>query len=258
GIQAIELAGTLRQMQLDVDIVCDAPHPWAPIVGENVGGLIARVLSSKGIKTHVHAHPTRLEGDGRVQRVLLDNGEVITTDLVVGAIGIAPNKQILRATPIRSETAILADAHGRTNVPEIFAAGECAAIFDPLFDKHRLLQHEHSALATGRLAGRNMAGIEEAYSDVSSFGSIIFNLELAVWGAARLVHHRIVRGSAHEDVPSLLELGVSDKGRVVQVVAAGNAIDRELLPELIRNRVKLDGNEELAKDPAFDLRGLLG
>ena len=99
-------------------------------------------------------------------------------------IGNAPNKQILRATPIRSETAILTDSRGRTNVPEIFAAGECSAIFDPIFAKHRILLYESSSLEIGRLAGRNMAGAEEDYSAVNSFAIEVFNLSMTVWGEA--------------------------------------------------------------------------
>jgi 3-phenylpropionate/trans-cinnamate dioxygenase ferredoxin reductase subunit len=258
GLFGVELAATLRQMHLEVDLVCEEAHPWAALAGENLGGLVGRVLSSRGIKTHVHAHPVKLEGDGRVQRVLLDKGEMIATDLVIGAVGIAPNKQILRGTPIRSETAILVDAHGRTNVPEIFAAGECAAIFDPLFGKHRLLQHESSALETGRLAGRNMAGVEESYSAVNFFGSEIFNLEMVGWGETRLIDHRIVRGKAREDDPDLLEIGVDNAGRIVQVAAVGKAVDRDVLPELVRRGVRVDGHEEMIKDPAFDLRMLVG
>jgi len=42
--------------------------------------------------------------------------------------------------------------------PNVFAAGDCAAIFDPLFAKHRILDHWDNAVITGTLAGRNMAG----------------------------------------------------------------------------------------------------
>lgn len=253
----VELAATLKQMGLEIDLVCYEDHPWASFAGESVGALLGRVLAGKGIKLHLNAHPQRLEGDGRVQRVLLDTGETISTDLVVGAIGNAPNKQILRATPIRSETAILTDAQGKTNVPEIYAAGECAAIFDPIFAKHRILQHESSSLEIGRLAGRNMAGGQESYSAVNWFGSEIFNLSMTTWGEARVVHHRIVRGSPREDDAGLVELGVDSNGRISQIVSAGHVENRDKLPKLIQQRIRLDGNEELIKDPAFDLSTLL-
>lgn len=257
GLLAVELATTVHQMGLGVDIVCPEPGPWRTFTGENISGTVSRFLTNKGISIHADARPIRLEGDGRVQRAVLNNGDSIVTDLVIVSVGIAPNKYLLRGTPIRSETAILTDAECKTNAPEIFAAGECAAIFDPLFEKHRYLKHESSAIETGRLAGRNMAGASEAYSFVNYFGAEIFGLEMAAWGEPRLVHHRIVRGSGNEEDASLVEIGVAGDGRITQIAALGKGINRQLLPNLIRNRVRIDGNEEKIKDPAFNLAELL-
>ena len=52
-----------------------------------------------------------------------------------------------------AEKAILADDHCRTNVANVYAAGDCAAVFDPLIGKHRILDHWDNAQVTGRLAG---------------------------------------------------------------------------------------------------------
>jgi 3-phenylpropionate/trans-cinnamate dioxygenase ferredoxin reductase subunit len=258
GLLGVELAATLTQIGLAVDLVCPDGHVWSRFAGEILGGLMARFLTANGITVHAAARPVRLEGDGRVQRVVLSNGQTLATDLVAAATGVVASKQLLRGTAVSAETAILTDAHCCTSVPGVYAAGDCAAIFDPLFGKHRQLDHWHSAVDTGRVAGRNMAGVDEAYSAVNRFGSDVFGLELAGWGEARLVARRIVRGTPSAENASMVEVGVAADGRVAQVVAVGEAIDRGLLPELVRLRVHVDGNEERIKDPSFGMRGLVG
>ena len=91
----------------------------------------------------------------------------------------------MRNTPIVAEKAILTDEHCRTNVPDIYAAGDCAALLDPLFGKHRMLDHWDNARVTGRLAGRNMAGADEPYNGVNHYFSDVFDLRLNVWGESR-------------------------------------------------------------------------
>ena len=91
-----------------------------------------------------------------MQRVVLDDGSGVACDFAIAAVGININRDLLRGTPIRAETAILVDEHCRTNLEGIYAAGDCAAVFDPLFGKHRLLDHWDNARVTGAIAGTNI------------------------------------------------------------------------------------------------------
>lgn len=254
---AIELAGTLAHLGLRVQLLCDEAHLGGAHLGENAAALVARELGKRNVKVLAGARAARLEGDGRVQRVVLDSGQTLGTDLVVSAVGVVANKQILRTTPIRAENAILVDEHGQTNVPGIYAAGECAAIYDGRFGKHRYLLHEQSALAMGRLAGRNMAGKTESFTTMNYVERRIGDLELFMAGEARFVDHRMVRNSGGEERPALLELGVAADGRLTQIVAVGATGERQILLELLSHRVSLRGQEETVKDPAFDLSALL-
>jgi NAD(P)H-nitrite reductase large subunit len=251
---AVELAATLKQIGLHVDLIC---NELAMLVGESAASMITRALVARDVSVIGNAHPLRFDGDGRVQHVLLDNGQTIATDLVVAAIGGIPNKQLLRTTPIRSENAILADEHCRTNVPNIFAAGECAAVYDPRFAKHRHLLYETNAAETGRLAGRNMAGKDESFAAVNFVEREIFGLPLLIAGEPRLVHHRLVRTGGTEEQPALLEFGLATDDRLAQIVSLGKTADRQILLELIQRRITLMGHEESIKDPNFDIKNLV-
>src|SRR5205814_98221 len=166
------------------------------LAGEATGRFLTRYLENRGVVVHTHSLTERLEGDGRVQRAVLNDGNSITCDFAVAAVGIMVNRELLRATPIAAEKAILVDDHCRTSIPDIYAAGDCAAVFDPLFDKHRLIDHWDNARVTGAIAGANMAGDESVkYDGVNSFDSQVFDLTLQAFGEGRLVDRRLVRGT---------------------------------------------------------------
>jgi hypothetical protein len=120
-----------------------------------------------------------------------------------------------------------------------------------------VLDHWDNAIVTGRLAGRNMAGIEEPYSSVNYFFSDVFDLSLSAWGDSRHIDRRLLRGTPNVDAPDFVEFGIGADGRIVQVLAIGHQGEDEVLRELIARRVRVNGNEELLKDPKTDLRRLL-
>jgi 3-phenylpropionate/trans-cinnamate dioxygenase ferredoxin reductase subunit len=252
GLLGVELAGSLTQLELAVDLVSSS-HPWDHFAGENTGKFLSLLLQKHGVRVHAGARPERLEGDGRVQRVILNDGTTLHCDFAVVAIGAAANKELVRNTPIGVGRAILVDEHCRTNVPHIYAAGDCAALLDPLFGKHRVMDHWDNAVVTGRLAGRNMAGIDEPYAETNRFRTNVFDLDVTVWGEPRLVDRRLLRGTPNVDAPAFSEIGVAADGRVAQVVAVGKVTEHDALRELVSRRFAINGNEERIKDPASPL-----
>jgi NAD(P)H-nitrite reductase large subunit len=257
GVLGVELAATLTRLGLSIDLICGPTHPWRKFVGENTGKLITHHLEQHGVRVHSSHRPERLEGDGRVQRIVLSNEQTVVCDLAISAVGALANKEILRGTPITAEKAILTDDHCRTNVEGIYAAGDCAAVFDPLFAKHRLIDHWANARITGAIAGANMAGGDLAYDIVNSFSTNVFGLNVTSWGEPRLVDRRHVRGNVSIDAPDYVEIGVASDGRISQVISVGPKGEDELLMQLVKQRVQIDGNEEEIKDPARPLSEFL-
>ena len=257
GLLGVELAATLTGLGLAVHLVVAGPHPWKKFAGESVGNFLVRYLEQHQIKVILNAEAKSLEGDGRVQRVVLTDGQIVPCDFVVAAIGVLPNRDILRGTPLSGERAILVDEHCRTNVPDIYAAGDCAAMFDPLFGKHRQLDHWDSAIATGTIAGHNMAGVDTAYEGVSHFTSEVFDLRLGVWGEGRHVDRHILRGLPASETPDLIELGIAADGRIAQVLALNHGTEDNTLKELVRRRFNVIGKEDQLRDPQIKLEHLL-
>jgi 3-phenylpropionate/trans-cinnamate dioxygenase ferredoxin reductase subunit len=257
GILAMELAQSLGQLDLSVDLVVAAPHPWQQFAGESAGKAILHAIEKNGVKVHLLTDAVAVEGSGRAQRIVLSSGQTLICDFIVAAVGHIPAKDLLRGTPIEGERAILTDARCRTNLPDIFAAGDCAAMLDPLFGKHRQLDGWDSALLTGTLAGQNMAGLEKPFSTVSHFSSEAFGLSLKVWGDARQVDHRIVRVARAESGIDLIEIGVAQDGRVAQILSLNHSSEDAELQELVHRRFQVKGHEDALRDGTQPLASIL-
>ncbi len=256
GLLGVELAGTFAHCGLGVDLIVARDYPLHRYAGEATGKFTLRSLAGAGVVVHVNSRAAAIEGDGRAQHVTLSGGERLDCDFAVAAVGTLIQKEPLRGTPITAERAILVDEHCRTSVPNIYAAGDCAAVMDPLFGKHRLVEHWDGAVETGRIAGLNMAGIDTSYEYVSRFDSQIFDVPMTVWGEGKLVNHRLIRETTRAG--AFVEIGVATDGRVAQVIRIGEADDELSLRQLVLRRFPVTGLEERLKGGSLPLSTILG
>jgi NADPH-dependent 2,4-dienoyl-CoA reductase/sulfur reductase-like enzyme len=255
GLLGVEVAASLAQVGMAVDLIQSHATPWPKIAGELTGRFVARRLRNVGVRVRENARATRLEGDGRVQRVVLDDGSTLPCDFAVAAVGVRPSRELLRNTPIAAESAILVDARGCTSEPNVYAAGDCCAILDLRFGKHRHSTHWRHAAAVGRVCGLNMAGGDATYDEATYYTTEIAGLSVHVWGDGRFVHHRLMRGNALNDEGEFAEMGVDEAGRVAQVIAVGRAGEHAAYESLVRDRATTVGEEEKFKNPDTTLSG---
>ena len=222
GALGLEIAGSLLQAGLAVDLAMSGVHPWNHLVGVATGRCLALYLENRGVHLHANARAQRLEGDGRVQRVELSDGQSIPCDFAVAAVGLHINMDILRGTPLAAENAILVNDQCVTNVSNIFAAGGlCRGSRDELFGKHRLSRPCDTAAETGKIAGANMAGGDEKYEGLEP----VRRRDTGFWaspagGEAKQVDRRIISaGRRMPDSPDFIEIGVAKDGRIAQIIA---------------------------------------
>jgi NAD(P)H-nitrite reductase large subunit len=90
--------------------------------------------------------------------VRLSNGQVIEADLVITATGVRPNIGFLENSGIRCLVGVLTDEHLQTNVPGIYAAGDCAEAFDKVSGRTIVSAIQPNAAEQARTAALNMAG----------------------------------------------------------------------------------------------------
>src|ERR1035437_4209196 len=159
GLQACE-AFLARGMR--VTVVAASPHLLSQMVDAKAGRRLADLFRAHGVDVRTNCDAVEVVGDGRVEAVRLNNGELLAADLVLVAKGIVPNVEWLRGSGIRIGRGISVDLSGRTSVPSIFAAGDCAEAPDPLTGRLSLSGIWPVAYEMGRAAGSTAVGIERA------------------------------------------------------------------------------------------------
>lgn len=134
GVLGSEIAATLRTRGLDVDLVDPLPQPLCRVVGEQVGAFVADLHRTHGVGLHLGASVAGLDqdpGSGAVSGVRLDDGTRWDTDLVVAAVGGAPDTGWLDGSGLALDGGVAVDQYGAASVPGVWAVGDLAAVADP-------------------------------------------------------------------------------------------------------------------------------
>ena len=108
----------------------------------------------------------------------LDHAEAesIAVDHVVAGLGILPNVALAEQAGLTADNGIVVDDLLITSAPDVYAAGDVAAFFNPALGRRMRVEHEDNANTMGRLAGRNMAGAAAPYDHLPFFYSDLFDL----------------------------------------------------------------------------------
>ena len=197
GFIGSEVAASLRQLGVAVTAVFPGKFPLASVLGPEMGETMAGIHTGAGVTLMPNETVDRLEGSNRVERSVLKSGRSIDCDLVIVAVGIEPNTELMRGTEIAVDNGILVDASCRTTVADVFAAGDVANHLHPLFGRVRV-EHYNNAEKQGAAAARSMLGSDAPYDYLYTFWSDQYEHKLEYVGHARTWDQFVIRGSLEE------------------------------------------------------------
>jgi NADPH-dependent 2,4-dienoyl-CoA reductase/sulfur reductase-like enzyme len=185
GYIGLEVVENLRRLGMEVNLVQRGERLFTSVDVE-IAAPIDEELGRHGVDLSLCDGVVRAceGGHGRVESVSTSQGEV-PADLVILAIGVRPNVELARtASVVIGETgAIAVDDRLRTNVPGVYAAGDCAEHFHRLLGRPAWVPLGTHANKQGRIAGRNVAGGDEAFAGIVGTAiTRVFNLQVARTG----------------------------------------------------------------------------
>lgn len=165
GYIGLEIAENLKLQGIRPFVLDMAPQVL-PGFDAEMASFVEEKLADAGIPVVTGVKVTGIEGNGKVEKVLTDK-RAYKTDLVVLSAGIRPNTSFLEGTGIEMfKGTILTDELGQTNLPDIYAAGDCAMVHNVVTGKPAWSPMGSTANIAGRLIARNMAGKEFRYKGV--------------------------------------------------------------------------------------------
>ena len=252
----VELAVALRELGLSVKLLMMEKYPWQNLIPEPVGNYLTNILEENGVSVYTEEKVVEISGEnGLATSIVTENGKIYEGDLFGIGIGIKLNIDFLKDSGIKIEKGVIVNEYLETNIDDVYAAGDIAEFNDLVLGTTHLTGHIESAQFQGRTAGRNMAGAQEAFSQVTAYDTEIFGNMLMFIGACDYGDEYIIRESEGEPRASF---SFKDGKLVGALLIKPGGKDVRAVRELIEmSGISLGEYKEKFADVDIDLMGFL-
>jgi 3-phenylpropionate/trans-cinnamate dioxygenase ferredoxin reductase subunit len=185
GWIGLEVAAAARSYDNAVTVVEPQPTPLFGVLGQELGARFAALHRAQGVDLFTDTTVREFRGaKGRVESVVTDAHAGLPADLVVVGVGALPRTELAAAAGLEVDNGIVADHALRTSAPDVFAAGDVASSFRPLYGRHVRVEHWANALHSGPAAARSMLGQEVTFDRVPYFFTDQYDLGMEYSGLA--------------------------------------------------------------------------
>ena len=262
GSIAMKAVQNFNKIGLNISIIEKASHLWPIGFDRKAAKIIEDRIKEAGINIYLNAEVIRFKSnEGKVCSVILKNQKEIPADIVIITIGIKPNVEFLKGSNILINNGIYVDKYLRTNIPNIYAAGDIALTYDPLYKTQILHPTWGNAKKQGKIAAKNMTGKHVEYDGTIPIQSI-----------KAFEYRAIVAGITHSkytyDEISLVSFQkgsvrkfVINKGNLIGVLLLGKNLDKKKLKPIIKkavyNNVNVEEFENELLNENFNLEKLI-
>ncbi|AXP06356.1 pyridine nucleotide-disulfide oxidoreductase [Pseudomonas fluorescens] len=239
---AMEVASSLRKRELNVTVVARHPVPFAAQLGESVGQAILARHRANGVVYRCDSEAARIEGAGKVEAVVLDNGQRLAADLVIIGVGVRPATEPFAQLPREQDQSLSVDA-GMRVADGLWAVGDIATF--PLNGQPQRIEHWRLAQQQARIAAANMLGGDERYLDVPFFWTYHFGKRYDYLGHAERWDEVEFKGTP-EHPPFIALLGKD--GLVAAAVACDEGRAMAALAQRMKQPLPVDEAWRLIRD----------
>jgi NADPH-dependent 2,4-dienoyl-CoA reductase/sulfur reductase-like enzyme len=231
GFIGMEVSASLRQIGKDVSLVHLSRWLFEQLGVEQLSDELAALYEANGVDLVLGHEIDAFHGDGTLEAVTTKNGRRVEADLAVVGIGVEPVTDFLEGSGIELDNGIVVNERFETNVPDVYAAGDVANFFDPLFGRRRRIEHWSNANYQGTEVGKVLAGADTGYDTVSTFFTEIFGITMNIFGDARRDAHVVVHGTLVEGMYALYGDGREE------VVGALAVSQSDAVEELLKQQI---------------------
>jgi len=194
GYIGLETAATARHLGCAVTVLEMADRLMNRVVAADVSEYFSREHAAQGVDIVCNARVARLEGRGRVQRVVCADGTVHEADLLVVGVGAVANMQLAAEAGLECGNGIVVDEYCRTSDGAIYAAGDCTNHPSPRFGMRVRLESVDNAFEQAKAAALNMLGRPTVHDRVPWFWSDQFDNKLLIVGLSQGHDRQVLRG----------------------------------------------------------------
>ncbi|MBY0258584.1 FAD-dependent oxidoreductase [Methylobacterium sp.] len=171
GLLGLEAAVGLARLGVDTTLLHVMDRLMERQLDHAAAGLVKRAMEARGVRVLLKADTAAIEGEGRVERLVLSDGTVLPADLVVMSVGVRPNVALAQNAGIETARGIKVDDRMQSSDARIYALGECAehrgqvyGLVEPAYEQaealsRHLVGEEASYLGTALSTSLKVSGL---------------------------------------------------------------------------------------------------
>ena len=255
GLLGIDLAAICGAQDVNAHYLMRGNAWWRYALSVDGAEIIHDALRERNVTPVFDSGVDHFEtdDDGRVVGAVDPNGDEYDAEFVGVAIGLNFNTEILQDTPIETDTGVIVDEYMRTNVDDVFAAGDLTEFHDVVLGERAQNGAWGSAKEQGHIAARNMIEEEvEQFKWVSSYSITHFDFPFLSFGHPTLGDDEVERKYSDAE---WRRLALKD-GRIVGGVLIGDLAPQSAYKRLMREQVHVGDEKETLMQKEFKVEDL--
>lgn len=185
GLIGIELAEMLLSRNIRVTFLVRENSFWNIILPPEESDMINRHIREHHIDLRLETELKEIisDNDGRVRAIITGKGEEMPCQFVGLTAGVSPNIDFIKDSKINIQRGIVVNKYFETNIPDVYAIGDCAQFETPLPDRRPIEQVWYTGRMHGETLARTICGEKTAYKPGPWFNSAKFlDIEYQVYG----------------------------------------------------------------------------
>ncbi|HKJ13554.1 MAG TPA: FAD-dependent oxidoreductase [Desulfobulbales bacterium] len=214
GLLGLEAANALHRLGKNITVVEFFPRLLPRQLDTEGAARLQHFFENMNFTFRLGATTREISGNDRVEQVVLENGDILPTEMVIISAGVRPNLELAKMLDLKTDKGVIVDKFMQTSQPDIFAAG------DVIEYEGRTYGIWPAAMEQGKIAGINISGGRAAYA-----GTTLSNI-LKVAGIDLASAGEIDEENRHESKivtsADIYKKVVIDNGRVIGCIMLGD------------------------------------
>ena len=229
GLTGVKCAEGIRGLCAQIAIADLAPRVLPAVLDDTAAAMVQARMEEKGVRFYLNDSAAAFRGN----TARLQSGTELEFDVLVTAVGVRPNTQLVADAGGAVDRGILVDGRCATTLPDVYAAGDCAQGYDAVSGEKRMLPLWPNAMLQGETAGINMAGGRADYMQgIALNASGVFGLHMVTAGSYEGESFTVQRDGSYKRL-------VTADGVLKGVIMVGDVSRAGIYTDLIRKKKPL-------------------
>lgn len=199
GYIGLEVAAVAKALGKNVTVVEAQDRPMKRVVSPQVSDFFSQLHRNNGIQLLLDTGIEALVGNGQVSGVKLSTGATLPADLVLVAVGAAPNDELAADAGIETDNGILVDGAGQTSDPSVYAAGDCTRFYSNRYGRSVRMESVQNAIDQAKAVAQSLLGQDVDYDPLPWFWSDQYDIKLQIAGLSDGYDDTITGGSISDN-----------------------------------------------------------